>query len=83
MNSDSSFMFSWPTAAEAKKDYFLTTEDLSDLSYRIPPWHRFGMGRPSKYFNPKDLKMKAEAKYSVEGFKEKIASREERNRNGN
>ncbi|CAH3156879.1 unnamed protein product [Porites lobata] len=80
MNSDSSFIFSWPTAAEAKKDYFLTTEDLSDLSYRIPPWHRFGMGRPSKYFDPKDLERKAEAKYGVEGFKAKVASREERNK---
>ena len=80
MNSDSSFIFSWPTAAEAKKDYFLTTEDLSDLSYRIPPWHRFGMGRPSKYFDPKDLERKAEAKYGVEGFKAKVSSREERNK---
>ncbi len=74
------FMFNWPTSAEAKKDYFLTTEELSVLEYRIPPWHRFGMGRPTKYFDPKDLKRLAETKYGVEGLKAKVASREQKNR---
>ncbi|XP_078346003.1 uncharacterized protein LOC144631450 [Oculina patagonica] len=74
------FMFNWPTSAEAKKDYFLTTEELFVLEYRIPPWHRFGMGRPTKYFDPKDLKRLAETKYGVEGLKAKVASREQKNR---
>lgn len=50
---------SWPngiTAANARKEYFLTTDDLKTIPHQIPPYHSFGMGRATRYYKPADLK---------------------------
>ncbi|XP_019614913.1 PREDICTED: uncharacterized protein LOC109462765 isoform X1 [Branchiostoma belcheri] len=64
--------------AIARQRYFLTTADLADLNYSIPPWHGWGMGRPTKLYKAQDLVKRAEQKYGKEGFLEKLRQREER-----
>ncbi|CAH1273784.1 uncharacterized protein [Branchiostoma lanceolatum] len=62
----------------ARQRYFLTTADTADLNYSIPPWHGWGMGRPTKLYKCQDLLKKAEEKYGKEGFLDKLLQKEQR-----
>ncbi|XP_035695908.1 uncharacterized protein LOC118429516 isoform X1 [Branchiostoma floridae] len=65
-------------STEARQRYFLTTADMADMEYSIPPWHGFGMGRPMKLYKTRDLVKRAEQKHGKEGFLDKLKQREAR-----
>ena len=64
-------------AAEAKKEYFLITNDLLGVPYK---WDTvgFGMGRPTKWFQYSALEAVALKKHGAEGLQKKRAQRAKR-----
>ena len=65
------------TAAEAKKEYFLTTKDLVGVPYESDSLG-FGMGRPVKWYSFDNLEAVAIAKHGAAGLAKKRAAREKR-----
>lgn len=68
------------SSAEAKKEFFLTTDDLRDLPMESV-YMGFGTGPPTKVYFEEDLEAAAIAKHGKEGLAKKRASREKRESN--
>jgi len=73
-------IYSACTAAEAKKIYFLTTQDLQCLPYQSESMG-FGTGRPTKWYQCNDLEVAAQAKHGAAGLAKKRAARQKREEN--
>jgi hypothetical protein len=64
-------------AAEAKKEYFLTTNDLLGVPYKSDSMG-FGTGRPTKWYKCSALEAAALKKHGTEGLAKKRAQRAKR-----
>jgi hypothetical protein len=78
MEQADSIDFDCLTSSDAKKEYFLTTEDLNDgVPYQsMPPM--FASGRPTRFYSPSDLRAAAVLKHGEDGYAKKCATREKR-----
>ena len=68
------------STAEAKKEFFLTTDDLRDLP-KQSIYCGFGTGPPMKVYNENDLEEAALSKHGRAGLAKKRAAREKRESN--
>ena len=65
------------SSSSAKKDYFLTTQDLLPLDY-ASLGGGIGIGRPSKFYREADVLEAAIKKHGPEGYKKKCEARKRR-----
>lgn len=70
-------VYNWLDSNEAKAQYFLTPEDLRFLNVQSVGGG-IGCGRPTNYYNPKELEAAAIRKHSEAGFKAKKEARKKR-----
>lgn len=70
----------WIGSTEAKKEYFLTPDDLRMLSVHSVGGG-VGCGRPMAFYDPAELKRAAIRKHGQEGYANKQAAREKREAN--
>lgn len=75
--SDLEILRNWVGTVDAKSEYFLMPEDLRSLDYQSLGGG-VGIGAPSKFYNPKDLKAAAILKHGEAGFKSKQDARKKR-----
>lgn len=68
------------STAEAKKEFFLTSDDLHDLP-KQSIYCGFGTGAPMKVYDENDLEEAAVSKHGREGLAKKRAAREKRESN--
>jgi hypothetical protein len=68
------------SSAEAKKEFFLTADDLRDLPAESLSFG-FGTGRPMKLYSEEDLEAAAVAKHGREGLAKKGGMRKKRESN--
>lgn len=69
------------TAAEAKKEYFLGTDDLQSVRFHTDPNHGFGCGRPVKWYTIETIQAAALRKHGEAGLAKKRAARAKRDEN--
>lgn len=70
-------VYNWLDSNEAKAQYFLTPEDLRFLNVQSVGGG-IGCGRPTNYYNPKELEAAAIRKHGEAGFKAKKEARKKR-----